>query len=177
MWTEARLPMPWNKNRLAECISILLPLRPSSLSLLGCLYFFSQQKFIEGYLQDKPAVKISFLQENKSPSDLPKEGLRLVCCQLWLCPLLDLELANFGCACTHWMDVELLHQTFTGNIDNGKADLVNIYIGPPLARFCDRSRVWESWLGQYPELHWLHWCTKCEHFLFGKLLLFLLFYW
>ena len=86
-------------------------------------------------MQDKPVVKISFLQENKSPRDIPKDELGLVCCQLRLCPLLDLELANFGCACTHWMDVELLHQTFTGDIDADKADLVNIYIGPPLALF------------------------------------------
>ena len=44
---------------------------------------------------------------------------------------------------------------------------------PSLAHFL-WSQDWETWLDQYPELHWLNWCTNCVHFLFGKLLLFLI---
>ena len=50
-------------------ITLLLAIVPFIFAWLSLLLL--PTKFVKGYLQDKPVVKISLLQENKSSLDIP----------------------------------------------------------------------------------------------------------
>ena len=95
---------------------LLLAIAPfvfASLSLL-----LQPTKFVKGFLQDKPVLKISFLQEKNLRGIYPnlrRQLMRLICCQFWLClSLLELELCQLWlCLCT--LNLELL-STFATSV-------------------------------------------------------------
>ena len=109
------LPMLCALCRLVS-IFLLLAIAPfvfASLSLL-----LQPTKFVKGFLQDKPVLKISFLQEKNLRGidpNLRRQLMRLICCQFWLClSLLELELCQLWlCLCT--LNLELL-STFATSV-------------------------------------------------------------